>query len=396
MATVDVRGWWLGGVLAAATACGHAPEAPAGTPPMGDAGADAAARDTVPAITGASWPEADALFRADPRWLGGDGALSVPLGGDRALWLFGDSFVAKTPANVRRESELVRNTLAIQEGMDPTSAKMTFVWRTDPDGSPGPFFADEGALWFWPGHGVRLAEGPLVLFLMAVRSTQGEGLGFREAGYRVVVVDDPDAPPLDWAIHVHAPGGPAADPNASLGTAVERDGPWLYAYATALGSRHVGWLARFAVDAVLAGAPVPQWKSGDDRFVDAATLGERAPDTVIDTIGPENSVHEDPRLGKVVHVASRGFGATRIAVRTAPGWTGPFSAPADVFTPPESRGERPFVYAGKAHPELVTGDPNDLVVTYATNSFEFDDLFTDAGQYLYYPRFVRLRLGARE
>ena len=34
-----------------------------------------------------------------------------------------------------------------------------------------------------------------------------------------------------------------------------------------------------------------------------------------------------------------------------------------------------------------------LLVTYATNSFEFDDLFTETGQReLYWPRFVRLTL----
>ena len=181
MAILDKRGLGLRVVLAALTACARTPEAPPGTPPATDE-SDAA----PPRASGTSWPEADALFHSDPRWLGGDGALSVPLDARRTLWLFGDSFVAKTPANVRGESELVRNTLAVQEGMDPRTATMTFVWRTDPDGSPGPVIADEGPLWFWPGHGVRLEEGPLVLFWMAIRPTPGEGLGFTEAGYRIV------------------------------------------------------------------------------------------------------------------------------------------------------------------------------------------------------------------
>ncbi len=94
-----------------------------------------------------------------------------------------------------------------------------------------------------------------------------------------------------------------------------------------------------------------------------------------------------------LHVASYGFGATTLGVRTVKALTGPWSAKADLYTPPESKGPKPFVYAGKAHPELITGDPAELAVTYATNSFEFGDLFTDQRKTdLYWPRFVKLRI----
>ena len=54
----------------------------------------APAKASVPTMTAEAWPAADALFHSDPRWRGGDAAYSVPLGGDRVLWLFGDSFIA--------------------------------------------------------------------------------------------------------------------------------------------------------------------------------------------------------------------------------------------------------------------------------------------------------------
>jgi len=93
-------------------------------------------------------------------------------------------------------------------------------------------------------------------------------------------------------------------------------------------------------------------------------------------------------------VASYGFGATEIGLRTALAPTGPWSAPAFVYRPPESDRPRPFVYAAKAHPELVGPEPTDLVVTYATNSFAFADLLTKQGeQILYWPRFVAVRIG---
>ena len=69
----------------------------------------------VTVTAAASWPEADALFhRGSPAFLGSDAAYSIDLLDGRVLWLFGDTFVAKTAANVRGASEMVRNTVAIQ------------------------------------------------------------------------------------------------------------------------------------------------------------------------------------------------------------------------------------------------------------------------------------------
>ncbi|MCH9681259.1 MAG: DUF4185 domain-containing protein [Deltaproteobacteria bacterium] len=345
-------------------------------------------------VSARDFETADAMFHAEPRWLGGDGALSVPLDAQRTLWMFGDSFVATSPANVRGESKMIRNTVAIQDGLNPHGASVRFHWNLDPDGSPAPIFADEGDRWFWPGHGVRLDEGPLLLFLMAVRGTPDEGLGFTEAGYRVVLVDDPEAPVEQWSLETFDPPSPSVDPNATLGLAVLREGPWVYAYANARGAEHVGWLARLAVEDVMARRIAPAWWTGED-WATVEVLGDRPPAVVIDDIGAECSVHFEPRTNAYLHVASRGFGATTIAVRTAPALTGPFTAAQQVFTPAESLEPEPFVYAAKAHPQLVTDDPQELLITYATNTFDFWALFSEPGLTRYWPRFVRLRLERR-
>ena len=44
-----------------------------------------------------------------------------------------------------------------------------------------------------------------------------------------------------------------------------------------------------------------------------------------------------------------------------------------------------MIYSAKAHPELAGGD---LVLTYDTNTFQFDELLTDS--VIDYPRFLRL------
>ena len=68
---------------------------------------------------------------------------------------------------------------------------------------------------------------------------------------------------------------------------------------------------------------------------------------------------------------------------------GPWSEPVELWTCPEpARQKGYFAYAGKAHPELSPDD--ELLVTYAVNSFQFSDLFNDAT--LYRPRFIKVKL----
>src|SRR3954471_8444065 len=93
----------------------------------------------APAGRGEAWPEADELFHRESRFLGGDGAYTIDLGGERILWLFGDSFVARTPGR-SDDAFFLRNSLAIQTGRDPSRAFLQYQWRDDADGAPTTFF----------------------------------------------------------------------------------------------------------------------------------------------------------------------------------------------------------------------------------------------------------------
>ncbi len=344
--------------------------------------------------TGHAFTEAEVLFHRDPRWLGADAALSVPLANGRTVWLFGDTFIAKSKAHVRSESEMVRNTVAIQTGEDPRTASISFHWRQDRDGSPASFFPERGERWYWPGHGIRLDEGPLIIFLYAIVATPGLGLGFAGAGYAVAVINDPDASADTWNPRVFDIAPSTFD--AVPATAVVQDGAYIVAVAIRQEGTHAGALVRYPTgllqEGVVDGA---EWWAGDERgWVPESSLGAAGPAFVLNDAGSECSLHWDERTGSFIHLASYGFGASTIGLRTAPALTGPWSSPVVVYRPPESEGPRPFVYAAKAHPELVGPDAADLVVTYATNSFEFGDLFTQQGaRSLYWPRFVLVRVG---
>ncbi len=357
----------------------------------------AAPRPQGDAAPARAFPEGEALFRQDARWLGSDAALSVPLGPGRTLWLFGDTFLARPDqaAPARTGSTMVRNTVAVQEGLDPLRGKLTFHWRRAGDGAPAAFFPDQGARGFWPGHGIRLAEGPLIVFLYGIVATPGQGLGFAGAGWALAVIENPDAAPEEWAPRVVDAAPSAFD--AVPATAVVRDGPFVVALAIRQEGTHQGALVRYSAAALARGnLNQAEWWAGEGRgWLTEGDLGPAGPEFVLDDAGSECSLHWDARLGRFVHVASYGFGATEIGLRTAPALTGPWTPPAVVFRPPESDGPRPFVYAAKAHPELSGPEPEDLIVTYATNSFEFADLFTAEGeQSIYWPRFVLVRPAA--
>lgn len=338
------------------------------------------------------WRVAERLFRRDPRWLGADAALSVPLGEHRTLWLFGDTFVALTGERTRAASRMVRNTVGVQTGSDPLTASMEFIWGGKADGSPASFFPDSDPRWYWPGHGIRLEEGPLVVFLFAMTPTPGDGLGFACGGYALAVIDDPDASAASWRPRVVDASPVPFD--AIPATALIRDGGWVIALAIRQEGTHAGALVRYPSESLASGDTTQaEWWSGDNRgWLRQDDLGPGGPAFVLDDAGAECSVHRDPRSGEFIHVASYGFGASSIGVRRAPALTGPWSPPTLVYRPPESDRPRPFVYAAKAHPEQTGPRPGDLVITYAVNSFDFADLVSMRGERsLYWPRFIVVR-----
>jgi hypothetical protein len=56
-----------------------------------------------------------------------------------------------------------------------------------------------------------------------------------------------------------------------------------------------------------------------------------------------------------------------------------------IYRPVEYNRPNVMLYAAKAHPQLTGAD---LVLTYATNTFQFSEHLSDS--LIYYPRFVRL------
>jgi hypothetical protein len=346
-----------------------------------NAKSSASAAAPATGVTAEAWPQADALFRQNPSWLGADGAFSVDLGGGRVLWLFGDTFIATSDAHVRSQSTMVRNTIAIQTGTDPSQATIAFHWRILPGavGTPDAFFPGPGADWYWPAHGA-VVEGRLVVFLSRVASASG-GLGFQAAGWTAVRVDDPVADPTSWVPTELVT--PSSSLGVTFGEAALVQGGYLYVFG-AEDQSHAVHLVRWPAAAVAQGdLSAPSWWTPSGWVAQSSLTAPPAP--LFADGATELSVGPDPRGAGWLEVQTLGFGAATLDIRSAPAFTGPWGPALVAYTPPEDSRPDILVYAGKAHPEL-TGAA--LVATYAANSTTFSTLAADTA--LYYPRFVRL------
>jgi hypothetical protein len=341
------------------------------------------ARTVVEINPAVAWPEADRLFRHSPSWHGGDSAYSVDLGNERVLWLFGDSFVGPAGRQESRSgSSMVRNSVAIQRGYDPTIASMTFYFGLE-DGEPGPFFVHRGSHWLWPGDGVRFASGPLLL-TFAVVSDSNSGLGFETVGSTAFLIDNPDASPPLWSMRQIEM--PPHELGVQLGAgALLKEAGWLYAFAPVEPGNHDVYLARWLLeDAERGDLSSPQWWSGG--------WGEEwaAATPVALDVQTEFTVHRASD-GHLTLVTVDGFGGSNVTVRSAERPEGPWSQPRVLLRPEVSDRDGILVYSAKAHPELAGGD---VVVTYCTNHLDFATMAGDME--LYFPRFARIPVATRD
>ncbi len=345
----------------------------------------------VTAVTDLKW---ERLFQNQLGWIGADCAYSVPLNnGETFLWLFDDTFVGEVRDGKRANAVMVRNSIAIQDGQHPPTAKVRFIVGVDQQGKPTDFVKPpDGHGWFWFGHGVVASER-LWLFLWQMEATgEPSVFGFRMIANWLAEVPNFDAPPKQWRFTFHPlPFFQASSERlVYFGGAVLQDGDWVYVYGGAEDR------TRRPLKRGLLVARVPADRISDFAAWQFLTQGRWTDDWHAatpfgDDLGAEFSVSYLPKMRRYLLVYSPADLSPVIKVRFAPTPVGPWSEAAVAYVCPEpSRHSSVFCYAAKGHPEISAGE--ELLVTYATNSFEFRQLLSDAR--LYFLCFVRLRFSA--
>lgn len=325
------------------------------------------------------WETAEALFRSDPRWLGGDGAMSVDLGNGRVLWLFGDSFVDPAQAGSRPSTALVRNSVAIQSGYDPTAAGIQFFWSLS-GAQATAFFPHAGERWFWPSSGIVLG-GRLLVFLVEIEPAATD-LGFQACGWQAVRIDNPQDTPDRWR-RTYLDSPPTPGFIVGTGSPVLADG-WLHAFATENDGRALyllRWPEEAAAEGKLDGA---RWWAGEAAGWVPRPNGGALPRAVSTDGQMEFSVTYVSELNRWLQVQTLSLAVPCLAVASAPALTGPWSTPTCFYDPPEKGAPGLLIYAGKAHPALAGAE---LAFTYVVNTTRENRLLEDLS--IYFPVVVR-------
>lgn len=121
------------------------------------AGAAQPSAPPAPKVTAVPAPAWEKVFRKQEGWIGSDCAYSVPLGGGRILWLFGDTFYGRIQDGKRiLDGPMARNSIAIQRGREPETAQVTFFFGNESAGKRRTAFMTPpgGGGWYWFGGGV--------------------------------------------------------------------------------------------------------------------------------------------------------------------------------------------------------------------------------------------------
>lgn len=334
------------------------------------------------ALTAHPWPEAERLFRQDPRWLGGDDAHSVDLGKGRVLWLFGDTLIGSNGRGNRSQATMIRNSVGIQNGYDPATAGMTFFWKSAGPAAPASFFPESSNSWYWPGDGIRIGAR-LLIFLTEIQ-TAANPLGFALTGWQALIIDNPDEPPLQWQAMVVKRGSKTFDIVPGTGSVMIRNG-YVHAYGCDPSGRRaylVRWPLPEAGAGDLRGA---QWWCGRRLGWLAEKRIQGTPATLFSDAQSEFGVYHDARINRYVQIQTIGFGAADLGFRTAPRPEGPWSALTRFYEPHEKQIPGVMIYAAKPH-AFIPG--TGLALTYATN--HTDPIRLIESPMLYYPRVLQI------
>lgn len=344
----------------------------------------------VPQISAETAPEWERLFKPDEGWLGSDCAYSVPLNGDTILWLYDDTFIGRIEGGKRVGAVMVRNSVAIQKGLSPDKAKVRFFWGKGSSGKVDDFVKPpNGVGWFWFGHGLVSGQ-KLWLFLWQFEPSDGvPPFNFSLRASWLAKVENFCDEPEQWRFEFSRIPFflETSEKTICFGNAVLSEGEWVFVYGVREDKRQVPLRRGLTFARVPAGRldDFSAWKfytNGDwsSDWKNAETFGN--------DLGFEFTVSFVPsvRLYALVYSPSDLSPVVKIRWSTTP--FGKWSESEVVYECPQ-RYWHPavFCYAAKAHSAI--SQPNELLVTYASNSSEFRLLFDDAR--LYFPHFIRLK-----
>jgi hypothetical protein len=305
---------------------------------------------------------------------GMDGATSTVLPTGESLWVFGDTVEGPFQSIHGLDlSRLRSNTAAVVPRQDASRGIRQFQFLATPDGRRPrqivPFAGDEDPAVhrLWAIHGVCL-QRRMYLFYHRITLLKGvdvfanfqlDGMGIARSDigeYEFTRLNAPDGSREFWK-----------GDEPSFGVFVEQADGYIYLWGCLATGMH---LARTRPDSIedlasyeyLIAAPdiarpdvEPRWAR---KFEPTAKLFDAVPN--------EMSAAYNPYRGR--HLAFHSLHREhKIAMRTAPRITGPWSD-GEIVYQPDKIGDSDLIYAAKEHPELARDGGRTLYVTFVNSA----------------------------
>jgi hypothetical protein len=308
---------------------------------------------------------------------------SVPLDGNRSLFLFGDTFYGGWHQDGTRDvAGAVHSATAVvdRSALATCFAGSSFAmsgsrvaqWLEPIDGLPGDAV--------WPLGPAIARDGRVDLLYSWVRSDSSNPLGFEVLGNGIVGGDSSAAGlPVDAATQ----SAPASEAMPSA---------WLvagaYAYLYRCGSQ-LGWGA----DPCIVGRAPLADRARHDAYAyfvaDGGYTGTYAHATPVTQGAPAFTVSWNSYLQAYLEVYVEPF-SHEVSARQAPAPEGPFSEKVRLWLCSLPKDDpKSDCYSGYEHPELDSSDGRTVVITYSTNS-ELASMVRHPN--LYWPRLFSLDL----
>lgn len=342
----------------------------------------------------------DAQFWRMEGWTGADGIYSVPLEGQRTLYIFGDTFVGRVdPASDKRlDMTMINNSIAIGHHPDPRRASLDFQWKetNEPQSvfvPKTPYGRSVAQSYYWLQAGANINGAFYCLPMIVAPDPDGpEGFQFAVHGVTMTKVPMSDGAldweaEMQWDVPLYAEDGRGSTQfgAAILNNTGPRGDGWVYVY----GLRGVP-----AKDLLVARTRPEDFESvAAWRFWDGTEWSPRLLDAAAIAHGVSSELSVSPNIfdpggGWLLVYGHGSLEHQTVAVATAAEPFGPFSPPTLLYFCPEpDTGDGIYAYNPKAHPALSSDEM--LLVSYNVNARMWDTHVWHAS--VYRPRFIHLR-----
>ena len=349
------------------------------------------------------------LFKRTSGWLGGDGIYSIPQSGidtdttkGETTILFSDSMFGEIKnGKLQPGATLINNSVGILNGSEPNPENIKFYSDKYPNGSPKSIFvpsspATNPGEYFWLGDGFVNHELNDNTYIFGYRMTNSGGnFGFATAGTTFIILPKGSKPPyknqrqLDNPFFIYNSQevestifGSAIFDNSKKAGVNNGDG-YVYVYG----------IRGFAKNVVVARVlPVDfenfsKWKFWNGSIWQSNIYNVA---NITNHVSNELSVSKLPDGRYVMFFQVDGI-SSKIGARIGKSPVGPFGPILNVYDCQNSLENVSgiFAYNAKAHPAL--SKPNEMLVSYNVNSFDFLYVITNNPN-LYRPRFIKIKL----